>query len=184
MGDRAGALDRFERTLGIVLCKEEAARSLRAIAAEIAGQDSVPGPDGQRRAGLLYDRIVAALRKDEHAFAASADALAAARKARAAPTPDLRDAWLSDYERAHAEAYRRLDRGALQEARDDHASTGLLLAGLPADRLTPETLRRVRHLHRLSRRRVAALEAAEKNLRDAEGLAALPRGRKTAQHAP
>jgi len=171
--DDFGALRQFEAAR-IAGCKEEADRSLRSIATEIAGPMN----------GLLFRRIAAAAAKDDRARTASRQALGAARKAAAARQADIRRDWLAAFERDEGTVRRYLDRGAVEEAREDRATMELLIAGLPADRLTPKALARARRLHRLSRRRVAVLEAAQSDLEQAAGVADRTRAKLAASSGP
>lgn len=162
--DKSGALRQFEGAR-IAGCQEEANRSLRSIAAQITGQHG----------DLLFRRIAVKAAVAERAWTASGQALKAARKALAAPRAEIRGQWLAAYERDRDTARRYLDSGALAEARDDRATMELMLAGLPADKLTPKTRGRARQLAQLSRRRVALLEGTRDNLRRAANFAARTR---------
>ncbi|MFP3943316.1 MAG: tetratricopeptide repeat protein [Alphaproteobacteria bacterium] len=112
-----------------------------------------------------------AVSDDENVHAIAEEALEAAQAALDADSGQIRQRKLSEYERARDSARRRLNAGALDEAKKDLESVNAVIQRARQANLTEDEQNMVGQLEKMANRRVKALEEAQGDLEKAAEVA-------------
>ncbi len=120
--------------------------------------------DARKKVGI-------ALSDDENVRAIAEEALEAAQAALAAQSGQVRQRKLSEYERARDSALRRLNAGALDEAKKDLQEALTIVQDARKNNLNEDELELVDQLEKNAKRRVEALEKAQADLEKAAEVA-------------